>query len=294
MSTYFSDRELGARPRVSEVIEEGLWNGLLSLIEQRIEDGSFGYRFPDACSDSPAIGCGTDSRAFFRMVTAEIPQLRLPLLHGQAPETIDILDLLEFCCMAVGTPIKGWWHDYPKHHHMTWDRAAGLEAFTSEVNRLFARNGVAFEMSPEGKARRLLAPHLGQSLANSNFRTGDQLTDALLEDARKRFLAPKHEDRRDGLEKLWDAFERIKTLEPGVDKRSSASALLDQAASPRSRLRSVLEGEASALTSIGNNHRIRHSEVSQEPLETSEQVDFLFLRLFAFIHLLLSASNRLG
>jgi hypothetical protein len=35
-------------------------------------------------------------------------------------------------------------------------------------------------------------------------------------------------------------------------------------------------------------------EISQEPLETTAQVDFLFGRLFAFIHLVLTANGRTG
>jgi hypothetical protein len=69
---------------------------------------------------------------------------------------------------------------------------------------------------------------------------------------------------------------------------------LDKAAKPGSKLRKTLADEAAALTGIGNSHRIRHSETWQEPLETTAQVDFLFGRLFAFIHLLLTTSGRMG
>jgi hypothetical protein len=293
MSDYFSDREFGSRPRTSETIEPGVWAALVSLIDTRIDDGSFGHRFPSACSDSPTIGCGTDAKAFQLRLAGEIPDLEWPLDPYMVPTTVTVLDFLEFCAKAVGEPIRGAWHDYMRHYHLSWERQAGLAKFVTDVNLLFSRNGVAFELNPSGQAHRLLPEHLGHTLATSNFRTGETHTDALLEDARRRFLAPRHEDRRDGLEKLWDAFERIKTLE-GIDKRVSADVLLDRAARPGSRLRAVLANEARALTEIGNSHRIRHSELSQEPLEASEQVDYMFLRLFAFIHLLLSASGRLG
>ncbi len=39
------------------------------------------------------------------------------------------------------------------------------------------------------------------------FETGDGETDRLLETARQQIVRPKIEDRRDALEKLWDAFE---------------------------------------------------------------------------------------
>lgn len=294
MSDYYTDREYGARARTSETIDDRLWSGLHSLIETRLDDGSFGQRFPLACPDSAANAYGTDRQTFSRMLEAEVPWLTWPLRHDEVPETPVILDLLEFCAAAVGEPIEGSWHSFFSHSHLSWDRAAGLAKFVADVNRLLARNGVAFELTAEGKARRLLPVHLGQALALANFATGDGVTDALLETARSRFLAPKVEDRRDGLEKLWDAFERIKTLEPGADKRFSADVLLDKAARPGTKLRQALADEAAALTRIGNTHLIRHSETSQEPLETTAQVDFLFGRLFAFIHLLLTASGRAG
>lgn len=294
MSGYFTEREFGPRARSAELIDERAWGGLQSLIDTRIDDGSFGYRFPLTCSDQGREPFGTDSANFGRMLEAEVPDATWPLVAWTTPETPVILDILEFCAKAVGRPSRGRWHDYAKHTHIAgWDRAQGLAEFVGEVNVILARGGIAFELSAEGVARRLLPQHIGQELLNTNFRTGDPETDALLEDARRRFLAPKVEDRRDGLEKLWDAFERIKTLEPGAPNKSvTADAILDKAAQPGSKLRKVLADEAAALTSIGNSHRIRHSETWQEPLETTPQVDFLFCRLFAFIHLLLTASGR--
>ena len=294
MSDYFTDREFGVRPRTTETIEAGLWGGLYSLIQTRIEDGSFGFRFPLACPDSSTNAIGTDTRAFSRLLKAEVPWIEWPLDHDTVPDTPTILDLLEFCAASVGSPIEGGYHSFFQHSHLSWDRAAGLAVFIADVNRMFARNGVAFELSNDGKARRVLPAHIGQILVQANFKTGDHITDDLLETARARFLAPKDEDRRDGLEKLWDAFERIKTLEAGPDKRAMANTMLDRAARPGSRLRQALTDEAFALTNIGNTHRIRHSETSQEPLETSAQVDFLFGRLFAFLHLVLNASGRVG
>jgi hypothetical protein len=289
---YYTDREYGAPPRTTETIDERLWGGLHSLIETRIDDGSFGLRFPDICSDPGGLPCGCDRSTFARMLQAEVPWLDWPLRANQVPDTPIILDLLEFCAAAIGLPIQGAWHDFMRHYHLSWDREAGLSGFVVDINRLLARNGVAFEMTAEGKIRRILPAPLREALIQARFATGDAETDRLLEAARLRILAPRHEDRSDGLEKLWDAFERIKTLEPGGDKRITAEAMLDFAARPGSKLRESLSVEADALTKIGNTHRIRHSETSQEPLETTAQIDYLFTRLFAFVYFILKASNR--
>ena len=66
--------------------------------------------------------------------------------------------------------------------------------------------------------------------------------------------------RREALERLWDAWERLKSLADPGDKKRSIKVILDAAAAEPS-LRARLEEEAKELTGIGNSHLIRHSEV---------------------------------
>ncbi len=58
------------------------------------------------------------------------------------------------------------------------------------------------------------------------FRTGDATLDDLLEASRQKILNRSLDVRRESLEKLWDAWERLKTLEPGRDKSESAGRLV--------------------------------------------------------------------
>jgi hypothetical protein len=118
-------------------------------------------------------------------------------------------------------------------------RAQALSRFIADVNLVFVRNGVAYEFTAGGQARRLLPQALAEALAWSLFATGDAVTDQLLEAARTRIASPKPTDRQDALEKLWDPFERLKTLEPGPDKKAQADALLNRVALPGSKLREI-------------------------------------------------------
>lgn len=290
---YFTDREYGERPAVVETIDERVWGGLHSLIETRIGNGAFGFRFPEQCADGQGP-CGCDEQAFARVLRAEVPWIEWPLRYGDVPETPVILDLLEYCASAVGEPIEGYFHSFFHHHHLAWDREAGLAGFVADVNLLFRRNGVAFEMDAHGRARRVLPQPVAETLGWALFQTGDEETDRLLEAARGRFMSPKIEDRRDALEKLWDAFERLKTLEPGPNKKVQADELLDRAAAPGTSFRDTLSEEARGLTTIGNTFRIRHSEVGQEAIGRPEQIDWLFVRMFAFVRLVLRSSGRGG
>ena len=71
---------------------------------------------------------------------------------------------------------------------------------------------------------------LQQALSETVFKTGDDDLDRLLETAREKFLNRALDVRKEGLEKLWDAWERLKTVEPGKDKKAQATALLDKTA----------------------------------------------------------------
>ena len=84
----------------------------------------------------------------------------------------------------------------------------------------------------------------------------------------------------------------MKTLERGADKKAQADALLNRAAMPGTRMRDAIGDEAKSLTTIGNSLRIRHSEVSQESIDPSEQLDWLFVRMFSYVRLLLLSSGR--
>lgn len=290
--SYFSDRELGERPRTHETIDRNGWLGFYALIRSRIEDGSFGSEYPERCSDSNHPVCGTNRSLFEMALRAEVEEAELDDAREALPSTPAILDMLEFCHSRIAAPIQGRYHDFHGHHHLTFDVPRGRERFRSDVNRLLARQGLAYELGSDGRVTRRASEVLDNLLGQSPFDTGDAGVDQLLEDARRRFRSPEPTERKMGLEQLWDAFERIKTLED-PDKATGARLLLDRvAAGPE--LRAMLEAEARALTALGNQFRIRHHETDKPDISESRDVDYLFHRMYAFVWLLLSKSDRLG
>lgn len=118
-----------------------------------------------------------------------------------------------------------------------------------------------------------------------------QQLDTLIVDARQLYLSPEEADGRAGLEKLWDAFERLKTIEEGKDKKAQSKELFQHITSDP--LRAEVDAEMLALASIGNSFRIRHHETSKHAVPDSNARDFLFVRLANLIILLLKASDRL-
>ncbi len=298
MNDYFSDRENGPRARTEQVISPVVWAGLVATVQALINSGAFGLRFPERCPDGQAV-CGCDTDALAASVIAEMPGLAWPLetmclvedgflsqREPFAPDTLLILDFIEFIYASVAKPIPGKHHDFFSHHHLTFDQQSGQEEFRATVNRIFSRNGVAFEMLSTGRIVRVLPPVLGEDLKRTIFRTGDRTLDNMLEECRTKFSDRNPLVRREALERLWDGWERLKSLADPGDKKRSIKIILDATAAEPS-LRARLEGEATELNSIGNSHLIRHSEVNQVPVIDVDQVDYLFHRLFAMIQLVL-------
>ena len=305
MTAYFSDREFGPKPMVEETIGKVVWQAILSLIETRVNDGSLAYGFPSHCPDGNAIE-GTDRRAMSNAIRAEIGELADDDAEGwhnayhsnpspdRLPDTPAILDLVEFTARHVAQPTRGGWHDFFRHYHLKLDREEGLRKFVEDINRLFSRNRLAYELSDTGVIERTVPAPMAGLLKRTGFLTGDHELDVLLDTAIDRFLLPKPEARQDALEKLWDAFERLKTIED-PDKKAGANILIDDAISGDTTvLRSIVMEEFKAMTRIGNDLRIRHSEVGKEPVGNKGEKDYLFMRLFSLIWLMLKGTGRLS
>lgn len=290
--TYFSEREKGELPRDKEEIDNRIWKGIKALVEGRIDDGSFGAKYPTRCPDGEGI-TGSDADAVWQAIGAEIPNLWYRS-EVKPPQTLDILNLIEFCWRCIGQPSSKGFHAYFKHDHLDFNIQAGRNTFRDDINRIFRCNGLAYELTDYGQIERLPPPVLREELASVEFRTADNELNHMLETARVKFLNRDEATRREALEPLWHAWERLKTLGNGSDKKSQVTALLDDTAGSSSpRFREALEQEAKELTSIGNSLQIRHSETDQERLARSEHIDYLFHRLFALILVILRTNGSL-
>jgi hypothetical protein len=299
MSDYFSDRERGARPRTEEVISPEAWGGITSLVRSLVVSGAFGAKYPEACPDGEG-SIGTDEAALRMAIHAEMHGLHWPLVTTErvqqgifpeerpfAPETLLVLDFIEFCWRLVAKPIQGAYHSYFRHHHLTFDEPEGKRVFVEDINRILSRNNLVFELGANGQITRLAPPVLRESLSSAIFRTGDTTLDSMLEESRAKFLDPSSSVRREAVERLWDCWERLKSLNNPGNKRQSVETLLSSAAADPG-FRSVLDAEARTLTEIGNSFHIRHSEVTQSAVTESAHVDYLFHRLYSMVQLLLS------
>ena len=292
----FTDREQGHKPRTQTIIDRRVERALAAMIRGYFSQLAFGIDFPSTCPDGAGYD-GTDERSFEAALIGVVPEmegwLERAVSQGAESEasvpTGALLDAIEWLGAHVGEVKQGVWHDYFRHHHISWDRASGQYAFRNDINGLFARNGLAYFMGENGEVQRVVDGATADILARANFKTGDVSTDQLLEVARRQFFDRDSDSGQHAIEKLWDAFERIKTLAAPTDKKRSAEALISQAAKSASA-GDLIREEMVALTKIGNSWRIRHHEVGKTELgDDTELRDYLFLRMFDLIRLLLRA-----
>ncbi len=114
--------------------------------------------------------------------------------------------------------------------------------------------------------------------------TKDHDLNQLITEAKDRYLKPG--DQVIALEKLWDAFERVKTYYD-KDKKKSATVLVGQMASELDA--SEFQREFETLTNIGNSYRIRHHESDKKQLTDPSQIKYLFFRMLALMDLAVGA-----
>lgn len=108
------------------------------------------------------------------------------------PRTLDngTLDLIEFVHEKIAEPHRAGHHPFFDHYHLVFNQAEGQNKFRAEINRMFERNGIAFELRDTGLLERIAPEGLREVLSQAVFQTGYHVLDELLERARARFLSP--------------------------------------------------------------------------------------------------------
>ena len=110
--------------------------------------------------------------------------------------------------------------------------------------------------------------------------TIDQELNILIEEAKNRFKNPN--DKKIALEKLWDAFERIKTYF-GTNKKLSSEQLVKLISTSFDE--NFIDNEFKELTSIGNHYNIRHHEQYKIIISENKHIEYLFFRMIALLNL---------
>lgn len=288
---FYSDRTGGPAPRDKDVLPEHTARGLLNLVQSKIDSDWFAQRFPDQCPDGNGVA-GTNIQSLRLDLQALIPDLDYPLLATSNVPDEAVFDLIEYAAQRIALAQPGSWHSYFSHHELTFDVKAGRRVFHDEINQILARGRTTYELAPSLQVQRTGSPEVREQLSDLRPATGDGVLDELIVEARTLYLSHRVGDRKLGLEKLWDAFERLKTIEiPGGDKKASAAKLLAHIADEP--FHDLAEAEMIELTKIGNTFNLRHHETGKHAVPEGGY-DYLFARLSNLVILLLRHSDWLA
>ena len=173
------------------------------------------------------------------------------------------------------------------------DGQRAFRLLREDVQSFCASSQISYDVALDGTIIRCGIEPLSGALTDAIFRTGDNELDGLLHSARHKYLDRDIRTHRESIEKLWDAWERLKTIEPGKDKPAQILALFSRLP-VGTEFREMIDKEGRELTAIGNTFMIRHTEANTIPISGETEVDYLFHRLFSLVWLLLRETGRVS
>lgn len=95
-----------------------------------------------------------------------------------------------------------------------------------------------------------------------------------------------YSEKKIALDKVWDAFERLKTIE-NSNKKVSTDMIISKVSNTE-EIYDLINSEFEELTTIGNSYSIRHSEIKQNMLPDSHIIEYLYFRMLSLISLVLN------
>ena len=85
------------------------------------------------------------------------------------------------------------------------------------------------------------------------------------------------------VEKIWDAFERIKTYYPTLDKKKSAEKIINDISYGNEHIKKMFDNEFKVLTDTENSYRIRHHEINKIDISKELHYKYFYKRCLALI-----------
>ena len=149
--------------------------------------------------------------------------------------------------------------------------------FTAQVNAIFKLHSVAYKLE-QGQFRSVLNVGIDKSTVSEISEKG--LKELVLEADRYYQTG----NTKIAVEKLWDAFERLKTYyAPSLDKKASANKIIDDMSGSDPNFQAMYQTEFKSLTDIGNSFRIRHHETTKIDITDTRQYDYFYKRCLALV-----------
>ena len=299
---YYTERH-GMRRPVAKTYDISIEKYALLLHCCEKYYNNLAWKYPEECPDGHGC-CGIDHEQFRMDLRYEIPTLyrdnadciAVPTVHYNIFSSNDeedeydqfaLLDLIEFFAANVRDVVVGSFHSYFGHHHLTCQNSRNVCAqFRDEINDIFRKTGLLYELNTDLQVERIvenspLTPAVESAIAAVKEAGAREL----LQEAILLHRSPYPADIRDAVEKLWDAYERLKTYYTTMNKAKSAEKILNDMAAGQAPYVTLFDTEFRALTKIGNDYRIRHHETDKVEITDVRYYDYFFNRCLSLIAL---------
>lgn len=260
------------------------------------------WKYPAQCPDGQGC-CGLNQEQFELDLRYEIPTLfRDSADHIAAPELYRnvfsggkqdeydqyaLIDFIELFAQNVRDITIGSFHSYWGHHHITC-RSSNIicSQFRDEINGIFQKTGLLYELNTNLQVERIVENSPVTPTVESAIATVKETgTRELLQEAILLHRSPYPADIRNAVEKLWDAYERLKTYYTAMNKAKSAEKIVNDMAVGQAPYVTLFDTEFRALTKIGNDFRIRHHETDKVEITDVRYYDYFFNRCLSLIAL---------
>lgn len=258
------------------------------------------WKYPIECDDGYGC-CGLDIEKLSVDMSFEIPglyknsrdELDVPKYRSDEFDQYALLDFIEFLAINIKDITKRDFHSYFGHYHLRFSETKSIvHQFRMDVNAIFQKTGLLYNLTATGAIERIIN---GDMLSDKTLEDLATIKEPglkeLLYDAINSHKSPSPSENRHAIDKIWDAFERLKTYFTELDKKASADKIVKTIASGRQEFYDLLNKEFKELTDIGNKFRIRHHETDKYEITDRRHGDYFFARCLSVISLAIQYLN---
>lgn len=199
-----------------------------------------------------------------------------------------LLDLIEYFAQNIKDIYEHWNHPRYQNYQTIdcLDTSDKFQNFQQEINEIFAEAGVLYKLTDKKIIERIVENSILTKQMENNFEKIDEIgIRELLKDSIELYKTPNPKARQDSVEKIWDAFERLKTYYTTLDKKRSVNKIVSNMANGNSNFIDLFDKEFRELTDIGNKYRIRHHETNKFDITDERYYDYFFNRCLSLIAL---------
>lgn len=236
-----------------------------------------------------------DEKGFTNRIKVKIPALFKNACGTICTPTADdnydqyaLIDYIEFFAQNIMDISENWNNDqYRNYRYIDCLKTKNVfTEFKSAINEIFTESGLLYELTDNAIVERIVENSPLTKQVGKCFPTiKEKGIRDLLEDAIALYKTPNPCARQDSVEKLWDAFERLKTYYTTLDKKTSAMKIVEDMSKGSKDFKNLFNAEFKALTDIGNLYRIRHHETNTIDIIDEKYYDYLFNRCLSLIAL---------